>query len=457
MGISVSGIGSGLDITSIVSQLMDIERQPLTALQSKEAGVQAKITAYGSIKSSLATLQNAVAGLKLPTGSDALDFYSTYQGSISDSTIGTVTAGSGTVPGNYSLEVDQLAKQNRIISAAGTTIGTGNLTISLGAADGSTTVKSTTISITDNSLTAIRDAINNANAGVSAAVINGSDGAQLVLTGDDGGSDHFINLSGVTGLNYTPPGTSTNFSQQQAAQSAEIKLNGISISSSSNTITDALDGVTLNLTKETSGTPVTLSLTRDTSSINKALEKFVSAYNDYNTLEQQLGSYDTSTQTAGTLLGDATLRGIETKMRSMLSSISSSLKGNGYTTLSDIGISFQKDGSLELDSTKLQSALDSDFAGVAKLAAAYGNSMDSMITNLIGTNGLIIGKTDGLQSTVTSLQKQQTTLEARLTQTEARLTKQYSDLDTLIASMQQTSTYLTQQLASFSSLNSRNG
>jgi len=454
--LSVGGLGSGIDVSGIVSQLMEIERQPLSVLAKREAGVQAKISAFGSVKSALSTLQNAIAGLKLPVGGNALDFYSTYKGTVSDEGIASITASEGTVPGNYSLEVTQLAKENRLISAAGTSIGTGELTISLGSADGSVTTRSTTVSIGNGSLTAVRDAINGANAGVTAAVINGDAGPQLVLTANEGGSKQFISLSGVSGLNYSPATPSANFTEQQAAQSALIKINGVTIESQGNKITDALQGVTIDLKKTTeAGTPATLTLSRDTSSINKALERFVNAYNEYNTLVRDLGSYDASTKKAGSLLGDSALRGVDSKMRSMLSSVPAELAGLDKKTLSDIGISIQKDGSLKMDTAKLDKALAADFAGVAKVAAGYGRSMDGIITGLIGSEGMITGKTTGLQSSITGIGKQRETLERRLENIEARYKAQFTALDTLCSGMMQTSNYLEQQLASLANLNKK--
>ncbi|EPZ15428.1 hypothetical protein M622_15965 [Thauera terpenica 58Eu] len=454
--LSVGGLGSGIDVSGIVSQLMEIERQPLKALDTKEASVQARISAFGSIKSSLSTLQNAIAGLKLPAGGNALDFYSTYSGTLSDDGVASVTATDGTVPGKYSLEVTQLAKENRLISAAGTSIGSGELTISLGSADGTATTRSTTVSIGDGSLSAVRDAINGANAGVTAAVINGDAGPQLVLSANEGGSKQFISLSGVSGLDYSPAAPTANFTTQQTAQSALITLNGVAIESQSNKISDALEGVTIDLKKATEADkPVTLTLARDTSSINKVLEKFVSAYNEYNTLARDLGRYDPSTDKAGALLGDSALRGADSKMRSMLSSVPAELAGLDKKTLSDIGISTQKDGSLKLDSGKLDKALAADFAGVAKVAAGYGRSMDGIITGLIGSEGVITGKTTGLQSSITSIDKQRQTLEQRLDGIEARYKAQYTALDTLVSGMLQTSTYLEQQLASLSSFNKK--
>lgn len=548
MVTSVSGLGgSNLDVNGIVQQLMAVERQPLAKLATKEASFQAKISAFGSLKSSLATMQNAVAGLKMPSSYNALDFYSTFKGTLADSSVATVTAGEGTVPGNYSLEVSQLAQQHRIVTSAGTTFSPGTLTIRLGSEDGSTTTKTTTIDLTSGSLDAVRDAINQSSAGVTAAVVNGAGGAQLVLTGNSGGSNQFIHLSGAAtgnlthqvksnadvvqvdavdprqltirlaakdgsnetsetvidiaagedllqkinasgagvtasmdggklvltaneagqnryievsgmGLAYDPDGAGNNFTEtrqavaeQQAAKSALLKLNGIDIESQSNTVTGALAGVTLTLTKETT-TPTTLSLTRDTSSLNKALEKLVTAYNDYAKLSKEMGGYNEATKKLGVLGADSTLRGADMMLRQTLGSVAPGLAmGSTMRTLSDIGISVQRDGTLKLDSAKLEKAIASNISGVANVAAGIASSLDTTLTGLIGTKGSIVGKTEGLTNSVKSIDLQRTALEKRLEGTEARLRKQYVALDSLVSNMLQTSNYLQQQLASLSS------
>ncbi len=453
MAMSVSGLGgSNLDVNGIVEQLMTVERQPLTALAKKEAGFQAQISAFGSIKSALATMQNAVAALKIPASYSPLDFYSTYKGTVADTAVATVTAGEGTVPGNYSLEVSQLAKEHRIASTANPTITPGTLTIRLGSEDGTTTTKTTSIEVTSNKLTDLRDAINTANAGVTAAVVNGAGGAQLVITGDSGGSKQFISLSGISSLEYTPGApipVGNDFTQQQGAQSALLKLNGIDVESQSNTVTDALAGVTLKLQKETAvGESTTLALTRDTSGLNKALEKLVSSYNDYVKLSKEMGGFNETTKKLGVLGADSALRGADTQLRQVLGSVAAGTSaGSSLRNLSDIGISIQRDGTLKLDSSKLEKAISSNFVGVANVASGIATSLHSTINGLIGTNGTIVNKTNGLNGSVKTIDLQRTSLEKRLEGTEARLRKQYTALDTLVSGMLQTSNYLQQQLA----------
>jgi flagellar hook-associated protein 2 len=447
MAMSVSGLGSNLDIAGIVSQLMEVERQPLKALSTKEAGFQAKISAFGSIKSALATLQYSAASMRVPAGSNALDFYSSYKGSLTDESIATVTAGEGSVPGNYSLSVSRLAQQNRLASTPSNTIGTGTLTIKLGNENGTNFTKSTSVNITNNSLTGVRDAINNANAGVTAAVINGKDGAQLVITSESGGSNQFIHLSGVSGLNYAPGNPPTNFTQQQAAQSALFEINGIALESQGNKVTTALEGLTIELKKETTGTPTTLTISRDTSSLNRSLDKMVTAFNDFNKLSKELGGVDASTGKLGTLGGDASLRSANSQVRQALYSVSPELSAAKLRTLSDIGISIQLDGSLKLDTIKLEKAIASDFVGVAKVASSFSSSLDKTITGLTGSTGSLTGKTEGIQNSIKGIALRRTEMERRLVDIEARYKKQYTTLDTLVSRMLQTSTYLEQQLA----------
>lgn len=452
MAMSVSGLGSNLDVAGIVSQLMEVEKQPLKALDTKEAAFQSKISAFGSVKGALSTLQNAVAGLNIPENYNPLDFFSTYSGTVADTNIASVTAGEGSVPGDYSLEVTQLAQQHRIASAFNPTITAGKLNIELGSADGTTVSKATSIDITGTSLTSVRDAINKANAGVTAVIVNGASGAQLVLTGSSEGSNQFIRLSGTTGLSYANTPASGNFSEQQTAQNALLSINGTAIQSQSNKVSDALDGVTIELKKKTEAlTPTKITLTRDTSSLNKAMEKLVTAFNDFNKLSKELGGFNTATGKLGTLGGDTTLRAADGQLRQLFGSTGAGLSSASLRNLSDIGISLQRDGTLKLDSTKLNKAIAQDFVGVANVASAFAKTASKTIDGLIGSDGTVIGKTDSLKASVKSIDLRRTFLEQRLTDIEARYKKQYTALDTLVSSMLQTSNYLEQQLANLPS------
>lgn len=459
MTISSAGIGSNLDVDSIVTQLMSLEQRPLTTLAKKEAVFQAKISALGSLKGALAALQTTAAALIPGTGVSATQKFSVYKTSIADTTIASATTTSSAVAGTYSLEVTQLAQQHRIATMTGASSpfdadnkligGGGTLTISLDTAGGVSPNKTTSVAIAEGATPeAIRDAINLASAGVSATVINGVDGKQLILVGDTPGSDQSIKLSGIAGLSYGVSGDTDEFSQLQSAQGSALKLNGIAVTASSNTVTTAIDGITLNLTKQSeAGVATTLTVTRDTSSLTAGVNAFVKAYNDLNKTTTDLGSYNATTKQAGTLNGDSTLRSAQGSIRAKIGAVPSELSGATLQRLSDIGVSLQKDGTLSVDSSKLTTAISSNFTGVADLLAAYGSAFKTAADGLIGTSGTIIARTEGLNASIKNITKQSEVLANRLTQIEARYRKQFTALDVAISSMTKTSTFLTQQLA----------
>lgn len=462
MALSSPGIGSNLDVNSIVSQLMQIEQRPLTVLASKEAGFQQKISALGSLKGAISGLQTAGSNLVPASGTTAAAKFTVFNTSVADTTIASATASTGAVPGTYSLEVTQLAQQHQLATSTtvtpfsgvgGTLVTGGTLTITLDTQAGSgSPSKTTDVTIADGSTPeAVRDAINAANAGVSATVVNGTAGKQLVLVGDTPGDNQFIKLSGVAALAYDPsavPAPLTDaFVQSQAAQGSTFKLNGISVTASSNTVSTAIEGITLTLAKTNIGSPTKLIVTRDTSSLSAGVTAFVKAFNDFSKTAVSLGRYDAATKQGGPLIGDSTLRSIQNTFRNLAGNIPSELSGASLQRLSDIGVTMQKDGTLVVDSAKLSTAISSNFTGVANLVSAYGGAFKTAADGMVGTDGLIAARTVGLNASIKSLGKQSEAIQQRLILTEARYRKQFSSLDTLIASMTTTSNFLSQQLA----------
>jgi flagellar hook-associated protein 2 len=258
----------------------------------------------------------------------------------------------------------------------------GTLTLSLDSLGGSSPHKSTDISIADGATPEnIRDAINGANAGVSALVINGVAGKQLVLTSNDAGSNQFIKLSGIAGLAYDPdaaPAPSDAFVQSQGAQGSAFKLNGIAVEGVSNQVSTAIDGITLNLLKgpEAPATALstTLTISKDNSSLSTGVNALVKAFNDFSSTASGLGTYNAATKKAGALNGDSTLRTAQNSFRSVLGNIPAAVAGSSFQRLSDIGVSLQKNGTLSVDSAKLSAAISDDLAGVANLVAAFGSA-----------------------------------------------------------------------------------
>jgi flagellar hook-associated protein 2 len=409
-GLSSPGIGSGLDINGLITKLMDAEKLPLTTLDKKEADYQAKLTAFGSIKSALATFQTATQGLSSSSK------FSTAKVSVADATILSASSSSIAKPGSYAIEVSKIAQSQKIASGVfadpASTIGTGTLTIDFGTYTSATitplvaasfsvnadkTSKSITIDSTNNSLSGIRDAINQANAGVTASILNDGSGYRLVMTSNDSGKANSLrvlvsndgdanNTDATTGLSqlaYDPlatVGSGKNITEKLAAQNAEFTVDGVAVSKSSNSIGDVIAGVTLNLLSTTAtGKPTTLTVSRDTTNVKTAVEGFVKAHNDMAAAMKELAGYDFKTQKGGLLQGDATLRGLQSQVRSIISQRLDYADG-GVSSLSDIGVSFQRDGVLSINSSKLDSVLSDPAKSVAGLFAIMGVPSDSLVS-----------------------------------------------------------------------------
>jgi flagellar hook-associated protein 2 len=454
--------------------LMQSEQIPLVALQRQEASYQSRISALGTLQGALSSLQTAAGSMVPATGTTAVVKYTTFTASIADTTIASASASTGAVAGSYSLEISALAKSQRLVTpayvggSAATVIATGSLLIEFGKLDGGVytgdSLRSKTITIDSSNATlgGLRDAINAANIGASATIVNGTGGAQLVLSSNETGLSNVIRLSGLTAFDYNPvanTGTMTQAALQggQAATNAAFTLNGIAATSSTNTVTGVLDGVTLNLLKTTAAlTPTTLKVSKDSiGSLTSSLNAFVKAYNDANKAMSELGAYNATTKAAGALQGSSTLRTAKNQMRSLV--FNATAGGTSpYQHLSNIGVSLGKDGSLSLDSAKLTAAVAADPTSVANLVSAVGSAYKTGIEGLVGSTGSITAATDGANRTIKDLTKRQQALSDRLTVIQANYTKQFTALDSLIAGMKQTSSYLSQQLANLPGVTSTN-
>ncbi len=400
--LSAAGIGSGLDVNGIVSQLMAAERQPLNTLSAKEAGYQAKLSAYGSVKGAVAGFQTTLQGL------NSASRFQTLTATTSDSSVFSASTTSNAVGGTYSLEVSSLAQAQKLAAAgqASSTaaIGSGaetTVTFDFGTISGGTLAggvysgaafasngngtKSITVDSSNNSLQGIRDAINAAKIGVTATLINdGSDTPyRLVFSSDSQGVSNSMKVS-VSGdaavgslLAHDPAGTQ-NLYQTVAAQNANFKLNGVAVTKTSNSVSDVLEGVTLNLNKVTSS-PATLTVARDTASVSNSISGFVKAYNDLTTTLKNVSGYDAASKRGAILQGDSTVRSLQTQLRGILGTSVTGTPGN-LTTLSSIGITFQKDGSLAVDQTRLNDAMTNRFDEIASLFASVGKSTDSLVS-----------------------------------------------------------------------------
>jgi len=434
--ISAPGVGSGLDVNSIVSQLMAVERQPLNRLEADKRDLQAQLSAFGKLKSGLSTFQSALAGLK------SLDAFKLFTATSSDETAFTATADSNAAISTNSIDVVQLAVADKLASQAIADTGTTTLG---GSGDQMTiTVNGSAFVVNAGGMTLsqLRDAINSDpnNVGVSASIISEtSTSNRLVLTSNETGTANSISTAFTGTL-----GTDLGLTQITPPKDAQITIdNTFTVTRSSNVISDALSGVTLTLKAPTTAT-ATLAVDRDVEGIKANVQTFVDAYNELKTTMDGLSGVGND------LEADSTLRSIQNQMRGVFNTAPSGLAGS-YNFLAEIGVSFQKDGTLSVDSSALDTAIATDFSGVADLFAndnqGYLFRLDSVITGFVQTSGLINTREDGLNTRISTTDKRISDLEYRLQLREDGLRKQFTSLDELIGQLNGTSQFLTKQLA----------
>lgn len=451
MAISATGLGSGLDIKSLVDQLVSSERQPVaTQLAAQEARANAQLTAIGRLKSALATFQGAVSGL-----ADITQFQK-RTATISDTERLGATTGADAEPGTYQVEVLTLASTQRLQSthfaATDTVVGEGQLLISTGA--GSMQIE---ITSGNSTLAGIRDAINAAtnNPGLRASIITGADGAHLMLTATSSGATGAITIDAVASgsalevLEYGA-GTTNSLTQVTAATNASARIDGLLVSSSDNRIEGAIDGVTLDLLKAQSGTLVNLDIAYDKTSAKNAVAAFVSAYNGVAGTIAELTRYNTETREAGTLIGDAATRSIKNALRNALGRAAGD-DADLFHTLAEIGVSTANNGYLALDATKLSAAIDTDFDAVGRLLADENDGlavrMKSIVDEVLGDTGRIVARESTLRTRIEDITDRRTSLDRRMEAVRARYQKQFTALDSLVGQLNKTSSFLTQQLA----------
>lgn len=470
--LSSPGVGSNLDVKTIVSQLMAVEQQPLKLLDTKEASFKAKLSAFGSLKSALSTLQESAQKLNLSST------FSTVKANVADSTVLGASINGTAAAGTYNIEVESLAQSQKLISSTydsqDTAVGSGTLTISVGTysdADSppvsfteksGTTAVSITIDSTNSTLEGIRDAINDSDAGVSATIINDGTGYRLSLTSADSGVANSVKIvatesggAGLSNLAYNgSTGGVSNLTENVAAKDAVIKVDGITITKSSNTITDAIQGVTLNLSKETAtGVTTKLTLTRDTDTVRSAVEAFVKAYNAINKLFADSTAVDSSSGKGSVLTGDATARSVQMQLRNGLSSKIAGAQ-SGLSSLPDIGVNIQKDGTLAINSDKLTKILADPAKDIKKLfttssdgTVGLGSRLNTLVSGMIfGSDAILNGRIDGINDAIKGIDRQRIAQNTRLEAIERRFNAQFSALDTMISRMTKTSEFLTQQL-----------
>lgn len=453
MATTVASSSAGtLDVPSLVSQLMAVERQPIDKLNTRIASYQTKISSFGTLSGLVSTFQTALQSLNTSMQG--------FSATPSDASIFSASATSTAAAGTYSLAVTKLAQAQKLAAAgqasdtASIASGTSTVTFTVGAT-------STDVPIAAGaSLQDIRTAINTANLGVTATIVNDGSGTpyRLALSSNATGLSNGINsitiqaggdaaINNLLGYNPTtnPPAIPT-ITQTVAAQDAAFTLDGIAITSASNTVTNAIQGVTLTL-KNLTTTPLTLTVARDTSAVSTAVSGFVDAYNALASQLKSRSAYGTATTTAPVLAGDGTLRLMQDQLRGIFMTPAS---GGSLTLLSQVGVSFQTDGTLKLDSSKLSNAMASNFSDVTNLfssATGYSTRLDAWSKSVVQAGGVISSRTQSLNASIKGYNDQISKLETRMSILQKQYTTTYSNLNLLLSSMNSTSAYLSQQFS----------
>ena len=445
--ITSTGIGSGLDISAIVSSLTSaFGAGQQNELTSQGDALDAQVSAFGTFTSALDTLQSTLAPLENPSS------LAGFVGAVGDPTIASASASTGAVAGTYTLAVQNLASAATLTSAhvasSGAVVGTGTLTIAVGGASTAITIDST-----DNTLAGIAAAINGAsnNPGVSASIITATDGARLVLSGTTTGAANAITVTqsggdgGLAALAYPPNGT-TGLTLTQPATDANFTINGFAATSASNIAAGAITGVTLNLTKASAtGTSTSLTISPDTTAAQTSITAFVTALNGALSSIQTLTSYNASTQTAGALQGNATLQSFQNQLENILDTVTAT-NASGVSSLSDLGLTADANtGALDTNTTKLSNALSASLSAVGNLlggANGIATQIDTLVTQYTQPGGLLATINQGLQTGLTNVATQQTALNTELATYSATLTAQYNAMDAAVAALKETQTYL---------------
>lgn len=471
--ITSLGVGSGLDLNTMVTQLVAAESQPLTQLQTAATKIQTQISGYGTLSSLLGAVQTAATALTSSTLWSGSTATSTDTASVS------VLGGSSAASGNYSVSVQQLAGNQTVASTASLSdtsqlVGAGSMTLQSGSWEdkppltfvptvgrGSTTIA---VSAAD-TLETLREKINSAGAGVTASIVTDSSGSRLSLRSNTSGAENGFRVSvtdadgqaddgaGLSRFAYDPESSSSGMALKQSASNAKATVNGIAVESTTNDLSTVIDGLTLHLNKLTTS-DATVAVTSDTASIKTAIQSFADAYNALASNIAGATKYDATTKVGGALQGDSAVGSLQQQLRNVLNTTSGA--SSTFAHLSDMGLQMQRNGTITVNSTKLDSALTNPtelkkaFANRDVSNAAnngFGVRYADLATHILGVDGTLTTRTAGLQKRLTENSNSQQAVTDRVDRYRASLVAQYTTLDANMSKLNNLSTYLTQQIA----------
>ena len=454
--VQFGGLITGLDTNALISGLVKAEQGPINILQNQKAALQIQQGVYSTVIGSLGSLKSSAQSLSLSTDFDKKTAAS------SDDTVLTASADATALTGYNTVIVDTLAKAQSLksVSFAGASdsIGTGKLTIQIGNKSVDVTIDGT-----NNTLPGLKSAINSSGAAVTASVVNAGTSAspdyRLLVQSKETGTANAVTITGTLSGGTDPfAGGGTIV---QAAADAIFSVNGLAVSRSSNTISDVLPGVTFVLLKEgdhngvveSADASASVTVSADGAAIKSAISKFIDSYNAVNKIVIDQFTLNPDTKRQGALAGDAALRGVISQLRSQLSQAGGN--GAGFKYLSDIGINFQKDGSLTIDDGKLTNALATDPTGVSNLFALVQNGIGKRIPDTVDNfissfNGSLTFRQNGIQADIDRIDQKVASEQRRINALQDRLTKQFSDLEQVVSQLKSQNDYLVQHLTSIS-------
>ena len=453
MGLTSVGLGSGLDINGIVSALVSSEQAPKVAqFNAKEGAINAEISALGSLKSSLSEFKDSLSFL---SKTDSFDSQSV---SLSKSTYLSATVSNNAVSGSYNVAVEQLAVSQKVgsapVSDVTAALDEGSLNF---AVDGNSFDVAVT---TEDTLQTLVSKINSAkdNVGVTATIVNSDDGAKLVLTSNKTGTANNIAVSATDTGSGTGLADTFTMTELQPAKDSIIYIDGLKLTSSSNTVEGAIDGVTLNLKDADIDKPTTLTVAQNTSSIKTGIQSFVEAFNSMSKTITDLTSYNAATQKAAVLQGDSLPRGIQSQLRGVISSAFAT--SNGNLSLASIGITTTRSGTLEIDDEILTAALKNNVTGIKEMFTTedtgVATKLDGYLDSYVGTGSIIDSRDSSLDGNLERLSDQREVFARKMAAFEARLFKQYNYMDLIVGQLSTQSSDLQSRLDSLPGLVKQN-
>ncbi len=472
--ITSLGIGSGIDINTIVTQLVAVESRPIAQLKTVAGKLNTQISAFGKLQSLLSGLQdaaNALTGSSLWTRSTAT---SSNEAAVS------IVGGGNATPGNYAVTVSALAAPQTLASAtpfaaATDLVGAGTLTFETGSWNNASPptaftpkagASAVTVAVTaSDTLQTLRDKINAAGAGVSASIVTDASGSRLALRSSTSGvangfrvtaadaDGNNTDASGLSRVAFDPAAGANGMSYALAASNARATVNGIAVESASNDLTGVVEGMTLRLRQLTTGN-VDIGVTSDRQAVKDAVQKFADAYNALAREITEQTKYDPTSKVGGPLQGDSAVGSLLGRLRGVINGVSGATAT--LTRLSDIGLQFQRDGTLTVDSAKLDGAV----ADLATLKKALANSdalapandgfmrrFASVASQALGVDGVLTTRQEGLRQLVKKNQEQQDRYEDRIERYRERLVAQFSAMDANLSKLNALQSYVTTQLA----------